>query len=94
MSRTATPVPRARALRIVGAVGAGAMVLGLITVGAAVADSGSADRVSVSAHHHKMARKAGSLDGPGMKKSREAAPKFLDGPGAKKSREAAPTSSN
>jgi hypothetical protein len=64
------------------------MVLGMVTVGAAVADSGSADRVS--AHHHKMARKAGSLDGPGAKKSREAAPKFMDGPGAKKSREAAP----
>ena len=92
MSRTATPASRARALRIAGAVGAGAMVLGMVTVGAAVADSGSADRVS--AHHHKMARKAGSLDGPGAKKSREAAPKFMDGPGAKKSREAAPTSSN
>ncbi|MGN6578225.1 MAG: hypothetical protein ACTHKG_21330 [Nocardioides sp.] len=82
-------MPRARALRIAGAVGAGAMVLGLVTVGAAVADSGAGDRASVS-QHHKMIRKAGSMDGPGNKKSREAAPKFMDGPGGKKSREAAP----
>jgi hypothetical protein len=68
------------------------MVLGMVTVGAAVADSGSGDRVAVSA--------------PGGKKSREIAPVStlreprksreirvaVSGPGGKKSREVAPVS--
>ena len=95
MSRKAGSVPHSRALRIAGAVGAGAMVLGMVTVGAAVAaDSGSGDRLSVTSPGSHKSREAApkSLTGPGAKKSREAAPKSLTGPGAKKSREAAPLS--
>ena len=77
MSKKAGSVQRLRALRITGAVGAGAMVLGMVTVGAAVAaDSGSGVRMSVTS--------------PGAHKSREAAPRSLNGPGAHKSREATP----
>ena len=56
---------RARTLKIASAIGAGALVLGMVTVGAAVAaDSGTDVRKSVTA--------------PGGKKSREARP-VLDG---------------
>jgi hypothetical protein len=94
MSRKAGSVPHARTLRIAGAVGAGAMVLGMVTVGAAVAaDSGSGDRLSVTSPGGYKSREAApkSLTGPGGYKSREAAPKSLTGPGAYKSREAAPS---
>jgi hypothetical protein len=81
---------RARTLRIVGAVGAGALVLGMVTVGAAVAaDTGSSDvRKSVTAPGGKKSREATPvLDGK-VKKSREARP-VADG-NPKKSREARP----
>ena len=84
--------PRARTLRIAGAVGAGALVLGMITVGAAVAaDTGSSDvRKSVTAPGGKKSREATPVrDGSGPKKSREARP-VADAAGPKKSREAAP----
>ena len=93
MSRKAGSVSRSRALRIAGAVGAGVMVLGMVTVGAAVAaDSGSGDRVSVTSPGGHKSREAAprALNAPGGKKSREAAPLSLTGPGAKKSRESAP----
>ena len=92
MSRNAGTVSRSRALRIAGAVGAGAMVLGMVTVGAAVADSGSGDRSSVTAPGGHKSREARPMfkDGPGDKKSREAAP-VLDAYTPKKSREAAPS---
>ena len=93
MSKKAGSVQRLRALRIAGAVGAGAMVLGMVTVGAAVAaDSGSGDRMSVTSPGGHKSREAApkSLTGPGAHKSREAAPRSLTGPGAKKSREATP----
>ena len=95
MSRKAGSVSRSRALRIAGAVGAGVMVLGMVTVGAAVAaDSGSGDRVSVTSPGGHKSREAApkSLNGPGGHKSREAAPRALNAPGGKKSREAAPLS--
>jgi hypothetical protein len=97
MSKKAGSVSRSRALRIAGAVGAGAMVLGMVTVGAAVAaDSGSGDRMSVTSPGGHKSREAApkSLTGPGGYKSREAAPKSLTGPGGYKSREAAPTSAD
>ena len=75
MSRKAGSASRSRALRIAGAVGAGVMVLGMVTVGAAVADSGHRDRKAVAAS-------------PKPYKSREAAPLALKDP--RKSREAAP----
>ena len=87
MSRNATTASRSRALRIAGAVGAGAMVLGMVSVGAAVADSGSGDH-KVSSAHHKSSRLA--QDGPKGYKSREAKPRRLDGPKAYRSREAGP----
>jgi hypothetical protein len=82
---------RARTLRIAGAAGAGALVLGMITVGAAVAaDTGSSDvRKSVTAPGGKKSREATPvLDGK-VKKSREARP-VADAKGPKKSREARP----
>jgi hypothetical protein len=84
------PSQRARALRIASAVGAGALVVGMITVGAAVADSGSSDvRKSVTAPGGKKSREATPvLDSKGPKKSREATP-VRDG-APKKSREASP----
>src|SRR3954451_19991905 len=90
MSRNAGSPQRTRGLRIAGAVGAGAMVLGMVTVGAAVAADSGSSRGSVSVAPPKKSREAAPvLNGPGAKKSREAAP-VLNGPGAKKSREAAP----
>ena len=89
MSRKAGRVSRSRALRIAGAVGAGVMVLGMVTVGAAVAaDSGSGDRMSVTSPGGHKSREAApkSLTGPGEKKSREPAPKSLTGPGETKTR--------
>jgi hypothetical protein len=83
---------RARTLRIVGAIGAGTLVLGMITVGAAVAaDTGSSDvRKSVTAPGGKKSREATPVvDGKSPKKSREARP-VADGKNPRKSREATP----
>ena len=83
------PSQRARALRIASAVGAGALVVGMITVGAAVADSGSSDiRKSVTAPGAKKSREATPVRDGAPKKSREASP-VRDG-APKKSREASP----
>ena len=66
---------RARTLKIAGAVGAGAMALGMVTVGAAVAsDSGSTVRESVTVGD-KKSREARPVADAGDKKSREAAPR-------------------
>jgi hypothetical protein len=76
-----------RTLKIASAIGAGAMVLGMITVGAAVAADSSTDvRKSVVDGGGKKSREARPVADAGGKKSREA---VLDGSG-KKSREAAP----
>jgi hypothetical protein len=83
---------RVRALKISSAIGAGAMVLGMITVGAAVAADSSTDvRTSVvDGKGPKKSREATPVvDGKGPKKSREATP-VVDGKGPKKSREATP----
>jgi hypothetical protein len=77
-----------RALKISSAIGAGAMVLGMITVGAAVAADSSTDlRTSVADAGGKKSREARPVADAGGKKSREA---VLDGKGPKKSREARP----
>jgi hypothetical protein len=79
---------RVRALKISSAIGAGAMVLGMITVGAAVAADSSTDvRTSVVDRGGKKSREARPVADAGGKKSREA---VLDGKGPKKSREATP----
>ena len=93
MTRKMTP-QRARTLRIAGAVSAGALVFGMVTVGAAVAaDTGSSDvRQSVTAPGAKKSREARPVaDAKNPKKSREAPP-VHDAKGPKKSREAAPRS--
>jgi hypothetical protein len=80
---------RARALKIASAAGAGAMVIGMITVGAAVAADSSTDRrssyVDGGAKKSREARPVADASG---KKSREARP-VADASG-KKSREARP----
>lgn len=75
---------RVRTLKIASAIGAGAMVLGMITVGAAVAADSSTDvRKSVVDGGGKKSREARPVADAGGKKSREAV-------GPKKSREARP----
>lgn len=82
---------RARTLKIASAIGAGALALGMITVGAAVAAENSTDvRKSVVDKGPKKSREARPVhDAKGPKKSREAAP-VADAKGPKKSREATP----
>ncbi|MFP5253113.1 MAG: hypothetical protein ACLGH4_04895, partial [Actinomycetes bacterium] len=88
MSRYTTSPPRSRrALRLSGAVTAIALVLGMFTVGVAVADSGDG-RKAIGKPSGKLSREAVALNGkPSGKLSREAV--ALDRrPSGKLSREA------
>ena len=89
MSRNITnPLRSRRALRLSGAVGAGALALGLFSVGVAVVDSGDADPATVPSA--KMSRESSPVETrPDRKASREAIV-ALARPDRKMSREAIP----
>ena len=75
MSRYTGPRPPRshRALRLSGAVTAIALVLGMFTVGVAVADSGSDTRHAVAKPTKKLSREALAINSrPGKRASREA----------------------
>ncbi|MGI8900397.1 MAG: hypothetical protein ACR2HA_05640 [Nocardioides sp.] len=73
MTRNLKTASRARALRLSAAVGAGALVLGMITVGAAVAADSGTDSASGYLAPPKKSREAVPALAP-PRKSREAAP--------------------
>ena len=69
MTRNMKTATRARALRLGGAVGAGALVLGMITVGAAVAADSGADQSSSALASAKRSKEAAPAS---PKRSKEA----------------------
>ena len=70
-SNTTSPLRSRRALRLSGAVGAGALALGLFSFGVAVVDSGDADPATVPSA--KMSRESSPVEtGPDKRASREA----------------------
>ena len=87
-SNTTSPLRSRRALRLSGAVGAGALALGLFAVGVAVVDSGDAEPATVPSA--KMSRESSPVETrPDRKASREAIVAVAR-PTKKMSREVAP----
>ena len=89
MSRNTTnPLRSRRALRLSGAVGAGALALGLFSVGVAVVDSGDADPATVPSA--KMSRESSPVETRPEKRASREAIVAVARPTKKMSREVAP----
>ena len=88
MSRYTTSPPRShRALRLSGAVTAVALVLGMFTVGVAVADSGSETR-AVASPSKKLSREALAVNSRPDKRASREAKVLTNRPSGRMSREA------
>ena len=85
---TTNPLRSRRALRLSGAVGAGALALGLFSVGVAVVDSGDADPATVPSA--KMSRESSPVETRPEKRASREAIVAVARPTKKMSREVAP----
>ena len=87
-SSTTSPLRSRRALRLSGAVGAGALALGLFSFGVAVVDSGDADPATVPSA--KMSRESSPVETRPEKRASREAIVAVARPTKKMSREVAP----
>lgn len=91
MRKNAQSASGSRARRIIGGISAGALVLGMVVVGATFADSGSGDGNMVSQPSDKRSKEGVVRAGPTGKRSKEGV--VVAAPTGKRSKEGAPTRS-